>query len=330
MTKPYIKRTITVILAANMVLSLPAYTKSGPAASSGSAPSAVTSSAEATLVAVDNVTFRAEDGTIILNSTHIKSVKPTKSDGENYSVLITFTKDGAEILAASTANMLEQAMSLYIYDEQVFSAELTTAIYDGELLIGGNYTKEKADSMAESINAGLKGEAPPTEEPAEIPQGTIAPGDFPEGWNEITATVSIADFSEKITEIDPAFAYVENPLNYQGGTALTQWGWSNGTVAVAPYVVATLDPPAWGVTFGTNGEMDSAAIVVYENLHRTFFWLDEEADTMSAPLACALWLAAEGTLNTTTLAERRGAWEEVREFVKTVSIMASRAGYEMP
>ena len=317
-----IKKTIAILITAALAAGL-------LAGCGDSAPNSA-SSVEAEPVAVDSVTFRAEDGTIILNSTHIRNVKPTKSDGDNYAVLLTFTKDGAEILAAATANMLGQTMSLYIYEEQVFSAQLTTAILSGELLIGGNYTQDKADSIAEDVKAGLRREPLPTMESAEIPQGTIAPGDFPDGWNDIMGTVAVEDFSIKIKEIDPDFTYVENPLSYRDGTALTQWGWSNGKVAVVPYQIDSLEPQAWSVTFGKSGEMETASIVLYENTHATFFWLDEEKGEMSAPLACALWLAAEGILNTTTLSERGDAWEDVREFIKTVSIMARELGYEFP
>ena len=129
------KRLTTLFLAGVLLLSLTACTK--PAAQeAASNPVPVVSSPTATVepVAADNVTFRAEDGTVILNSTHIKSVKPTKSDGENYAVLLTFTDEGAAILAAATANMVGQEMSLYIYKESVFSAEITTSIVNGELL----------------------------------------------------------------------------------------------------------------------------------------------------------------------------------------------------
>jgi hypothetical protein len=330
-------RITAITLSTAIVLTLAACTKSSTQVATSEPAPATSSQAPGANVAempmpveIDGVTFRYESGNALLNSTHIKSVKPTKSDGENYAVLITFTKDGSEILATATANMIGQEMSLYIYDEQVFSAELTTAIYDGELLIGGNYTKEKADSMAESIKAGLNGEPLPTEEPTETPQGIIAPGDFPEGWNDMLGTVSIADFSEKVTEIDPNFSYVENPLGFLGGTALTTSGWSNGTVAVVPYQIDTLEPQVWGVAFGNSGDLYSAGIVLYENAHATFFWLDEAKGEMSAPLACALWLAAEGTIITTTPQERQTVWEDAREFIKTVSIMGRELGYEYP
>lgn len=180
MIKGKIKRALTVIFSATIVLALTSCTKSTTEAAGSSAPLASSPTAEADAVSdmpvyskepvlADGVTFRDESGNVILNSTHIKNVKADKSDGENYAVLFTFTDEGGNILTSATSEMIGQMMSLYIDENQVFSAEIMFSITNGELMLGGTYTKEEADTLVKDLKAGLKsqGQSTPTSEPAQ-------------------------------------------------------------------------------------------------------------------------------------------------------------------
>lgn len=339
------KRTLSLVVSAVLALSLTACSK--PTTEDGSGittaissqlPADNTSTSARDPVTVDGVTFRDENGNIILNSTHIKSVKTTKSDGENYAVLFAFTDEGAEILANATSQMIGQTMSLYINENLAFSAQLESSITNGEIMLSGISTKEEADFMSEDINARLNAmvEGNDIEKSAATPeksqdigsQDSIMPGDFPAGWNSLTGIVSFDDFTTAIIAVEPSYTVKENPLGFLGGTGLTVSGWCNGEVAVVPYQIDTLEPPLWGVAFGESGNVASAAIMMYSSAKRGIFWFDQESNTMSSPLACALWIACEKLPSASTLQERGAISEEVRGFIKSVSMMVKSSVFE--
>ena len=100
------------------------------------------------------ITFKDENGNIILSNDDIESVKLNKIDnqGDNsYLVDIAFSDDGSKKLEKSTKELLGQKISVYADDKLVFTAEVEQEITDGKVVITG-LAYEEATEIADGFN----------------------------------------------------------------------------------------------------------------------------------------------------------------------------------
>jgi hypothetical protein len=226
------KRALALILTASMALTLAACSKGSPEAVGDSPSNDRTPAA---------LTFRDADGTIVADSSDVKSAK-AKKDGSAYSVLITFTDAGKDKFAEATARLVGQTLAIYLDDEELMSPTVNEAITNGEVTIVGDRvaTKEKAEEIADAIINGRKPSAAGEADSAPAGQST-ADSDLINGkikikelnkdWViiDLMGMAYLPDFGNGLARVA-----IENGKGFRGYGSSYKYGFidTNGNIAV--------------------------------------------------------------------------------------------------
>ena len=101
------------------------------------------------------LTFRDEEGNILIEGSHVKSSSPAfdQQQGE-YIVQLSFDEEGSKLFEAATEKMIGKQMAIYM-DDVVISAPLVQEkIAGGQCVINGMSNADEAKELSEKINAG--------------------------------------------------------------------------------------------------------------------------------------------------------------------------------
>lgn len=101
------------------------------------------------------LTFRDDEGNVLLEGSHVKSSSPAydQQEGE-YIVQLSFDETGSKLFEEATRKMLGKQMAIMM-DDTVISAPLVKSeIAGGQCVINGMRSSEEATELADKINAG--------------------------------------------------------------------------------------------------------------------------------------------------------------------------------
>ncbi len=111
------------------------------------------------------MTFRkgsTADGELILDGSMVESAQPAygpvkQGGASEYYVALNFSKDGGKLFGEATTELAPQkgAISIWLDDQNVSVANVTTPITDGQAIItNGNFTQDEVVQLARQINSG--------------------------------------------------------------------------------------------------------------------------------------------------------------------------------
>lgn len=101
-----------------------------------------------------NVEFQDENGTMILDVDDIESVQIQKFDPSSsidYSILFTFTDEGAQKFADFTTQHEGEVINVTVDGEIISSPVINAPITDGVAVIEGNFTAEEVTVILNKI-----------------------------------------------------------------------------------------------------------------------------------------------------------------------------------
>lgn len=98
--------------------------------------------------------FLGPDGEVFMEGRHLQAASSTVD--ENYKPAISFklTKEGGEIFGEKTAQSIGREISITLDGEDLMSANVSEAIYGGEVLITGTFTEEETENIALMLQSG--------------------------------------------------------------------------------------------------------------------------------------------------------------------------------
>ena len=99
-----------------------------------------------------DLTFRDEDGNVLLDSDEIAKVKSIEFYG-GYAIELEFSEEGKKIFAEITENMIGRQLSVYYGEVLLSSPTVQSAIAEEKAVITGLESRASADALAEAINS---------------------------------------------------------------------------------------------------------------------------------------------------------------------------------
>jgi len=101
------------------------------------------------------LTFRDEEGNILLEGSHVKnsSVQMDKTYG-NYVVALEFDEEGTKLFSEATERLVGKVINIYMDDTLIQSATVKQHISTGQAVIEGMSGIEEAKALSDKINAG--------------------------------------------------------------------------------------------------------------------------------------------------------------------------------
>jgi len=101
------------------------------------------------------LTFRDEEGNILLEGSHVKNstVQMIKNYG-NYVVALEFDEEGTRLFSEATGRLVGKLINIYMDDTLIQSATVKQHITTGEAMIEGMRNLEEAKALSDKINAG--------------------------------------------------------------------------------------------------------------------------------------------------------------------------------
>lgn len=103
------------------------------------------------------LTFRDENGTILIEGKNIKSAaaeKDTSSMSNEYLVELNFDDEGAKLFEEATGNMIGRSIGIYMDENQISNPVVESKISGGQAVINGMEDYDEAKNLADKINSG--------------------------------------------------------------------------------------------------------------------------------------------------------------------------------
>jgi protein-export SecD/SecF family membrane protein len=101
------------------------------------------------------LTFRDEQGNVLVDGSHVKkSTVVTDPQLGNYVVSLTFDKEGAELFSEATGRLVGQPIIIYMDEALVQAATVKERITGGSAYIDGMSGFEEAKAISDKISAG--------------------------------------------------------------------------------------------------------------------------------------------------------------------------------
>jgi len=110
------------------------------------------------LAATAKLTFRAPDGTVVMDGSAVKKATAGADTSQGSSaepmVYLDLNDEGAQIFAEVTQTYLNQQISIYMDDTLLSSPTVQSVITGGKATISGNFDWDSANKLATQINGG--------------------------------------------------------------------------------------------------------------------------------------------------------------------------------
>lgn len=101
------------------------------------------------------LTFRDEEGNILLEGSHVKnSTVQMDSRYGKYVVALEFDEEGTKLFSEATKRLVGEVINIYMDDTLIQSAVVREHISTGEAMIDGMSGLEEAKALSDKINAG--------------------------------------------------------------------------------------------------------------------------------------------------------------------------------
>lgn len=101
------------------------------------------------------LTFRDEEGNILLEGSHVKnSTVQMDSRYGKYVVALEFDEEGTKLFSEATERLVGEVINIYMDDTLIQSAVVREHISTGEAMIDGMSGLEEAKALSDKINAG--------------------------------------------------------------------------------------------------------------------------------------------------------------------------------
>lgn len=100
------------------------------------------------------LTFKDEDGNVIIEGSRVEQSEPARDPMQGWVVLLELDDEGAEKFSEATKNMIGKPINIYMDDTLIQSAIVNSHITNGEAMITGMASAEDAKALADKINAG--------------------------------------------------------------------------------------------------------------------------------------------------------------------------------
>ncbi|MBQ4040805.1 MAG: hypothetical protein IJC91_06685 [Oscillospiraceae bacterium] len=99
------------------------------------------------------LTFRAPDGTVILEGKNVQN-STVQQDSLGYAVGLEFDAEGTQKFAEATKTYLGQQIAIYMDDVLLSAPVVQTIISGGQGQITGQFSLDEAQALSDKINAG--------------------------------------------------------------------------------------------------------------------------------------------------------------------------------
>lgn len=103
------------------------------------------------------LTFRDEDGKVLIEGKNVKSssvVKDTSGVKQEYVVELIFDNEGAKLFEETTGAMIGRQMGIYMDDRLISNPVVEDQISGGQAVINGMDSYEEAKTLSDQINSG--------------------------------------------------------------------------------------------------------------------------------------------------------------------------------
>ncbi len=97
--------------------------------------------------------FKDPDGNTFMTGSDVRLAQATYYDGE-WGVSFQLTSEGTELFAEMTSSHIGETLSIYLDGEELMSPTVQSAITGGSGQITGNFTQERAQTIAAQIQSG--------------------------------------------------------------------------------------------------------------------------------------------------------------------------------
>ena len=108
------------------------------------------------LTALPKLTFRNQSGETVMDGSSVKEAAPGYDKTTSaYVVNLTLTDEGAVTFGEITETYIDQQLSVYLDDQMLSNPTIYAPIYDGAVMIMGDFNADSATDLANKINAAI-------------------------------------------------------------------------------------------------------------------------------------------------------------------------------
>ncbi|SHO44606.1 protein translocase subunit SecD [Anaerocolumna xylanovorans] len=101
------------------------------------------------------LTFRDDDGNVLVEGSHVSNSSPELNKQTNkYVVSLSFDEKGTQLFANATQKLVGKNISIYMDKTLIQTAVVNEAIPSGKAEISGNFTYDSAKALSDKINSG--------------------------------------------------------------------------------------------------------------------------------------------------------------------------------
>lgn len=98
--------------------------------------------------------FLDADGNVFMEGRHLKTATRTVDENRKPAISFELTSEGAQLFGDVTAKSIGKEISINLDGQQLMSARVQQAIYGGNVLVTGDFTQERAENIALSLQSG--------------------------------------------------------------------------------------------------------------------------------------------------------------------------------
>ncbi len=199
--------------------------------------------------------FKDPDGNTFMTGSDVRLAQATYYDGE-WGVSFQLTSEGTELFAEMTSSHIGETLSIYLDGEELMSPTVQSAITGGSGQITGNFTQERAQTIAAQIQSGAL--------PLNLTQQKVDTVSATLGDDALSTSVFAAIIGILLVMVIMIFRYRMNGV-------IASWALSIYIIvlfwvlAVFPGIQLTL-PGIAGIILGIGMAVD-ANVVIYERFN---------------------------------------------------------------
>lgn len=199
--------------------------------------------------------FLDPDGNVFMEGRHLQAATPTVDDNYQPAISFSLTSEGAELFGDMTAQSVGKTITIQLDGETLMSPTVNEAIYGGKVLVTGDFTEERVQTIALQLQSGAL--------PLELRQDKL---------DTISATLGVDALSTSVTAamIGILLVMVIMLVRYRMCGLVADWALCIYIIllflfiAIVPGIQLTL-PGIAGVILGIGMAVD-ANVVIFERV----------------------------------------------------------------
>ena len=98
--------------------------------------------------------FLDPEGNVFMEGRHLEAAYPTRDDMSNPAITFKLNKEGSDLFGDMTAKNIGKVITITLDGDPLMEPTVNSAIYGGSVLVTGQFTEERAETIALQLQSG--------------------------------------------------------------------------------------------------------------------------------------------------------------------------------